>query len=426
MTIQDSFVLAWRTVKGNKLRTGITVAIIAFGIMALIGIITAISAMNQSLKENFSFMGANAFSVRYKEINARMGGSNQEDEFAKTKKGQKEKKSNLGKPIRVEEATYFKEHYGFSRALVSISRRGSGNNEVHYKDKKTNPQVSLMGGDENYLAVNGFSLSAGRNLNNVDIESGRNVCMIGSNVAAKLFPSKPESCVDKVILLQSKPYRVIGLLKSKGSSAMMRQDDIAITSVKNVRQYENANPSYAIGIMVNNVTELDPAIGETTEQMRKARRLIPTEADNFVIDKSDKFAEMFIGFLAGISGAAGAIGMITLIGAAIGLMNIMLVAVSERTREVGLIKAIGGKKKDVRRQFLFESVCISLLGAVFGIILGVGVGNIFSLVLNTGFVIPWFWVITGIIICSIVGLAAGIYPAMKAASLNPINALRYE
>ena len=426
MTIQDSFVLAWRTVKGNKLRTGITVAIIAFGIMALIGIITAISAMNQSLKENFSFMGANAFSVRYKEINARMGGPNNDDEFAKSKKGQKEKKSNLGKPIRVEEATYFKDHFGFSRALVSISRRGSGNNELHYKDKKTNPQVSLMGGDENYLAVNGYSLTAGRNLTNVDIESGRNVCMIGSNVAAKLFPSKPESCVDKIILLQSKPYRVIGLLKSKGSSAMMRQDDIAITSVKNVRQYENANPSYAIGIMVNNVTELDPAIGETTEQMRKARRLIPTEADNFVIDKSDKFAEMFIGFLAGISGAAGAIGMITLIGAAIGLMNIMLVAVSERTREVGLIKAIGGKKKDVRRQFLFESVCISLLGAVFGIILGVGVGNIFSLVLNTGFVIPWFWVITGIIICSIVGLAAGIYPAMKAASLNPINALRYE
>ena len=426
MTIQDSFVLAWRTVKGNKLRTGITVAIIAFGIMALIGIITAISAMNQSLKENFSFMGANAFSVRYKEINARMGGPNNDDEFAKSKKGQKEKKSNLGKPIRVEEATYFKDHFGFSRAVVSISRRGSGNNELHYKDKKTNPQVSLMGGDENYLAVNGCSLTAGRNLNNVDIESGRNVCMIGSNVAAKLFPTKPESCIDKIILLQSKPYRVIGLLKSKGSSAMMRQDDIAITSVKNVRQYENANPSYSIGVMVNNVTELDPAIGETTEQMRKARRLIPTEADNFVIDKSDKFAEMFIGFLAGISGAAGAIGMITLIGAAIGLMNIMLVSVSERTREVGLIKAIGGKKKDVRRQFLFESVCISLLGAVFGIILGVGVGNIFSLVLNTGFVIPWFWVVTGIIICSIVGLAAGIYPAMKAASLNPINALRYE
>jgi putative ABC transport system permease protein len=382
--------------------------------------------MNQSLKENFSFMGANAFVVRYKEMNARMGGPNNGDEFAKTKKGQKEKKSNLDKPIRIEEATYFKDHFGFNRASVSISKRVGGNNELHYKDKKTNPQITLMGGDENYLTVNGYSLTGGRNLNNVDIQSGRNVCIIGSNVAAKLFPNKPESCIDKVILLQSKPYRVIGLLKSKGSSAMMRQDDIVISSLKNARQFQSNNPSFSLGVMVNNVAELEPAIGETTDQMRKARRLIPTESDNFVIDKSDKFAQMFIGFLAGVSGAAGAIGMITLIGAAIGLMNIMLVAVSERTREVGLIKALGGKKRDVRRQFLFESICISILGAVIGIFFGILVGNLFSVILNTGFVIPWMWVIIGIAICTLVGLVAGIYPAMKAANLNPIDALRYE
>jgi putative ABC transport system permease protein len=153
---------------------------------------------------------------------------------------------------------------------------------------------------------------------------------------------------------------------------------------------------------------------------------MPTETDNFVIEKSDKFAEMFIGFLSSITGSAGAIGLITLIGAAIGLMNIMLVAVNERTKEVGLIKAIGGKSKNVRQQFLFESVIISLLGAFFGILLGVGVGNIFAIYLNTGFIIPWGWVITGIVICTVVGLGAGIYPAMKAAKLNPINALRYE
>jgi len=417
--------LAWRTVKSNKLRTGITVAIIAFGIMALIGIITAISAMNQSLKENFSFMGANAFSIRYKEMNARMGGPNQGEEFSKTKKGKKEKKSNLDKVIRLEESTYFKQHYGFNRAQVSVYRRGNGNNELHYKNRKTNPQISMFGADENYLAVSGYTLALGRNLNSVDLQSGRNVAVIGSNVAAKLFPSKPEKSVDKIILVSGKPYRVIGLLKSKGSSAMLRQDDVVITSVKNLRQYQ-INASYQIGVMVNNVAELEPAIGEATDQMRKARRLIPTETENFVIDKSDKFAEMFIGFLAGISGAAGAIGMITLIGAAIGLMNIMLVSVNERTREVGLIKAIGGKRKDVRRQFLFESILISILGAIFGIILGVLVGNIFSMVLNTGFVIPWAWVAIGIIFCTIVGLVAGIYPAMKAASLNPINALRYE
>jgi putative ABC transport system permease protein len=425
MTLQDSFVLAWRTVKSNKLRTGITVAIIAFGIMALIGIITAISAMNQSLKENFSFMGANAFSIRYKEMKARMGGPDQGEEFSKSKKGKKEKKSNLDKVIRLEESTYFKEHYGFNRAQVSVYRRGNGNNEIHYKNKKTNPQIAMFGADENYLAVSGYTLSSGRHLNPVDMQSGRNVAVIGSNVAAKLNPARPEKMLDKIILVSGKPYRVIGLLKSKGSSAMLRQDDVVITSVENLRQYQ-INNSYQIGVMVNNVAELEPAIGEATDQMRKARRLIPTEAENFVIDKSDKFAEMFIGFLAGISGAAGAIGMITLIGAAIGLMNIMLVAVNERTREVGLIKALGGKKKDVRRQFLFESILISILGAVFGIILGVLVGNIFSIVLGTGFVIPWMWVAIGIIICTVVGLVAGIYPAMKAASLNPINALRYE
>jgi putative ABC transport system permease protein len=425
MTLQDSFVLAWRTVKSNKLRTGITVAIIAFGIMALIGIITAISAMNQSLIENFSFMGANAFSIRYKEMNARMGGPPQGEEFSKSKKGKKEKKSNLDKVIRLEESTYFKEHYGFNRAQVSVYRRGNGNNEIHYKNKKTNPQIAMFGADENYLAVSGYTLASGRNLNPVDMQSGRNVAVIGSNVAAKLNPARPEKMLDKIILVSGKPYRVIGLLKSKGSSAMMRQDDVVITSVENLRQYQ-INNSYQIGVMVNNVAELEPAIGEATDQMRKARRLIPTEAENFVIDKSDKFAEMFIGFLAGISGAAGAIGMITLIGAAIGLMNIMLVAVNERTREVGLIKALGGKKKDVRRQFLFESILISILGAIFGIILGVLVGNIFSIVLGTGFVIPWMWVAIGIIICTFVGLVAGIYPAMKAASLNPINALRYE
>jgi putative ABC transport system permease protein len=428
MTLQDSFILAWRTVKSNKLRTGITVAINAFGIMALIGIITAISAMNQSLKENFSFMGANAFSIRYKEMNARMmgGGGRNKQEFSKQKVGQKEKKSNLDKPIKLEESVYFKDNYGFNRAQVSVYRRGNGNNELRYKNYKTNPQVSMWGGDENYLGVNGYQLDLGRNLNNVDLQSGRNVCLIGSNVATKLFPNNPEKSIDKVILVGGKPYRVIGLLKSKGSSAMMRQDDVIVTSLKNIRQYQNISSSYQIGVMVNNVAELDPAIGESMEQMRKARRLIPSESDNFIIDKSDKFADIFIGLLAGISGAAGAIGLITLIGAAIGLMNIMLVAVNERTREVGLIKALGGKRRDVRRQFLFESILISILGAIFGIILGVLVGNIFSIVLKTGFIVPWLWVGIGIAICTLVGLVAGIYPAMKAAALNPIDALRYE
>lgn len=424
MTILDSFSLAWRTVRSNLLRTGITVAIIAFGIMALIGIITAIEAMNQSLKESFSSMGANAFNIRFKESRARVG--NGGDNVKKTIRGRKIKKSNLGKPIRKEEAEFFKANFNYPGAQVSIYRRGAGGQECHYGDKKTNPQISVWGGDENYLNVNGYVLEKGRNLNNLDVESGRNVCLIGSNLVTKLFAGKADRALERIIKVGSTPYRVVGVLKSKGSSAMLRQDDVVVTSYTNVRRFQNASPSYLLGIIVGNVNELDPASGEATSVFRSVRKLEPIEEDNFVIEKSDKFAEMFIGFLSSITGSAGAIGLITLIGAAIGLMNIMLVAVNERTKEVGLIKAIGGKSKNVRQQFLFESLIISLLGAFFGIFLGVLVGNLFGLLLNTGFVIPWAWVIIGIVICSIVGLAAGIYPAMKAAKLNPIVALRYE
>lgn len=425
MTIIDSFLLAFKNVSSNKLRTGITVAIIAFGIMALIGIITAIESMNQSLVESFSSMGTNAFSLRFKESKVHMGKHDHED-VELSKRGQKEKKSNLGKVITKEQALTFKEHLTFP-AMTSISFRMGNNVECTYRGKKTNPQSTVWGGDENYILVNGFTIQSGRNFSGPDILSGRNVCLIGHNVATKLFgDDSPERSVDKMIQVGGLEFRVIGLLASKGSSSFLRQDEVIITSYNNGARFNNPSNSYTIGVMVKSVQQLDPAIGETTALFRNIRKTLPTDEDNFVVEKSDKFAEMFIGFLSSITGSAGAIGLITLIGAAIGLMNIMLVSVNERTKEVGLIKAIGGKSRNVRQQFLFESMIISLLGAIFGIILGVLVGNLFGLILHTGFVIPWAWVATGIIICSLVGLAAGIYPAMKAARLNPIVALRYE
>lgn len=423
MTLRDSFGMAWRTVRGNKLRSGITIAIIAFGIMALIGISTAIQAMNQSLRESFSSMGASAFNIRYKESRVRFNGNS--DEIKKKKLGKREKKSNLNKPIREEEAVLFKSLYKYP-SQISIYRRGPGAMEIHYKDKKTNPQITVWGGDENYLAVTGYNLALGRNINSLDVYSGRNVCLLGSGVANRLFGAYPDKCIDKVIKIGSIPYRVVGLLKEKGSSAMMRQDDMILTSHTNIKKLQNISPSYLIGVMVGDVKELDVAVDEATAVFRNARRLMPTEDENFAVEKSDKFAELFIGLLSGLAGAAGLIGFITVVGAAIGLMNIMLVAVNERTREVGLIKAIGGKRKNVSRQFLFESVIISILGAFFGIVLGVGVGNIATLILKTGFIIPWGLVVVGILICTVVGLLAGLYPAIKAARLNPIVALRYE
>lgn len=421
MNLLSSFNLAFKTIKGNKLRTGITVAIIAFGIMALIGIITAIEAMNQSLKESFSSMGANAFNIRFKESNTNFGNQN---DASVQKRGQRQKKSNLNKVIRKEDAEYFKANYNYP-ARVSMYIRAARAVDCTFEDKKTNPVCSVWGGDENYIDVVGYKLAFGRNINTLDVQSGRSVCVVGSNLVKKLFNNDANRALDKIIRANGMPYRIIGVLKEKGSS-LSRADDIVLTGYNNARKYSSVSNTFLVGVLVNNVAELEPAIGQATQVFRAVRKLQPIDADNFVIEKSDKFAELFIGFLSGISGSAGVIGLITLFGAAIGLMNIMLVAVNERTREIGLIKAIGGKRKDIRNQFLFESMLISLLGALIGILLGIGVGNIVSILLKTGFVVPWNWVILGVVICSVVGLLAGLYPAIKASKLDPIVALRFD
>jgi putative ABC transport system permease protein len=424
MNTSDIFSLSYKTVTSNKLRTGITVTIIALGIMALIGIITAIKAMNQSLKENFSILGANAFSIRYKGLNVNIGG--RRSRVTQTKRGEKkDKTSNVGKVITYEQARLFKQNYKFP-SQVGIQLGGPRSLIAKYENIETTPEVSITGGDENFLNINGYTLEAGRNFSSLDVETGRNVCLLGSDIAKKLFPKNQESSVDKIIRVGNLPYRVIGLLKPKGASVFLQMDKVIVTSHTNVRRLPGASSSYTLNIMVDDVSQLDPAIGEATGTFRGIRRLDVTDADNFFIDKSDTVAETMIKLLGSISGSAGAIGLITLIGAAIGLMNIMLVAVTERTKEVGLIKALGGTRKSIRNQFLFESIIISLLGAVFGIALGVLVGNLFSMLLGTGFVVPWGWVITGIIICSLVGLAAGLWPAIKASKLDPIVALRYE
>jgi len=424
MKILDIFALSFNTVKSNKLRTGLTVAIIAFGIMALVGIITAIEAMNQSLKETFSTLGANAFTIRYKERNINIGG--RRNQVSQARKGaKKDKTSNIGKYIDYHQARAFKNNFHFP-AVIGIQLAGPQSLIAKFENKETNPEVRVTGGDENFLLINGYTLQSGRNFSKLDVETGRNVCLLGNDIAKKLFPKSTEGSVDKIIRIANIPYRVVGLLKPKGSSVFMQMDKVIVSSYNNVRRLPNTSPSYVINVMVDDLTQIEPAIGEATGTFRSIRKLNIKDNDNFFIDKSDSIAETMIGLLASISGSAGAIGFITLIGAAIGLMNIMLVAVTERTKEVGLIKALGGTSRSIRNQFLFESIIISLLGALFGIFLGVMVGNLFSMVIGTGFVVPWVWVITGIIICSLVGLAAGLWPAIKASKLDPIVALRYE
>ena len=422
MKLRDTIALAYRTIRGNRLRTGITVSIIAFGIMALVGINTAIDAMKQKFTESFSAMGANGFTIHNKKwFNFNGGGVKSE------RKGLKEKKSNSNVPISKYQAETFLERFSYP-STVGLSFGGVNDAVVSLGSVKTNPNVRVTGGNENYLELNGFTVAAGRNLSTLDVRTGRNVAVIGNTVAERFFGKNPETPLEKIIHINNLPFRVIGVLEAKGSTLGMNQDNVIFTSYNNVRHFfnTNVNASFNIQVKVKDVKMLDGAIDQAEGVFRPIRRLEVTEGDNFNIDKSDTFVGLLLKNLSFITLSAVIIGMITLVGAAVGLMNIMLVSVTERTKEIGLVKAIGGRNRNVRQQFLLESVLISLIGAGFGVVLGVLVGNVFSLVLSTGFVMPWSWMLGGIFLCSLVGLAAGLYPSLKASRLNPIEALRYE
>ncbi len=425
MKYQDIISLSFNTVKSNRLRTVITVIIMALGIMALIAIITAIEAVNQSLTKSFSTMGANAFSLRFKERQMRFGGG-RSDAKKVSRNSLRTKASSEGRIITYDEARAFKQQYHFP-SVVGIALAGPGGIIASTATKETNPDVRIVGGDENYLTLNGYEMLAGRNFSGTDVESGNSVCILGYAVAEKLFGEYVDKSVDKIITVANNKYRVIGVLKDKGSSAFMNADKVVITTYNNVRRiYGSEGQSYNVAVMVADMKMMEVAVGEATGIFRAVRKLDVKEEDNFYIDKSDSIAQSLMKNLGFLKYATLAIALITLLGAAIGLMNIMLVAVNERTKEIGLIKSIGGKVAEIRAQFLWESVLISLLGALLGIVLGIAFGNIVALIVHTGFVVPWAWVVAGVLVCSLVGLLAGLYPAFKASKLDPIVALRYE
>jgi putative ABC transport system permease protein len=409
--LKENISIAIESIKANRLRAVITMLIISIGIMALVGILSAIDAIKNGINDNFTSMGANTFTIRNADVNIRVG--------------RKGRKAKAYESITYKEALRFKESFHYP-VLTSVSTLASFSARLKYEKIKTNPNIQVFGGDDNYIATAGYELEKGRNFNPYEISGSTHIALIGKDVELALFGLKGNA-IDKFIKIGAGRYKVIGVLKPKGNSSGFGGDKIAIIPLNTARQYfGKPDMSFTINVLTKNSLLLDIILEEAKGLFRKIRKIPVGAKEDFDIIKSDNLANLLIGNLEKVTMGATIIGLITLLGAAIGLMNIMLVSVTERTREIGIRKAMGATQAIIKNQFLIESVVICVMGGLLGILFGIIIGNVISLALDTGFFIPWFWIITGVIICIVVGLLSGYLPAKRASKLDPIDSLRFE
>lgn len=413
MGILENIKVAFSSVWSNWLRAILTMIIIAFGIMALVGILTAIDAAIYSLSSNLSSLGANTFSIEQVSLDVK----------GNRRGGRRGKQSD---PFTYDQAMSFAERYQFP-ADVSVSFFGKTATVISYGKKETNPNSIVLGATANYLKAKGYELEVGRNFTQLEALEGGPIGIIGTDIVNTLFQGKAEAALGKTITASGLKIKVIGVTATRGSSFNQSQDKRVIIPLQTAKRfYGSSRTNYDILVAVKDPTQSEAAISEATVTMRNIRKLKAGEPNDFEIEGSSNLVDIIKDNTVALRLGAISIGLMTLLGAAIGLMNIMLVSVTERTREIGVRKALGATSRNILTQFLIEATVICQIGGILGILLGVLAGNIVIIFTGGTFLVPWAWILLALVVCTAVGLLAGIYPAMRAAQLDPIESLRYE
>lgn len=413
MNYIENVKLALGSIKTNFLRSVLTLLIIAVGIMCLVGILTAIDGILFSMSDNFNKLGANSFNIR--------------PSSESIKSTDKNKNTKPSEAISFDQAFKFRQDFESTGASVSIDTWCRSDATVKYSDKATNPTVRIIGVDENYITASAYELEAGRNFTQTEVFSNSYKVIIGHDILTKLFGENAEKALGKEIYINAQKYLVLGVLKKKGSSSGGSNDLRVFISLYHAKiMYGYEEKPHNVTVAVNQSTEIDDRINAAIGVMRNVRGLKISQENNFEIRKSDGVLNQLKSVTTKLRIGTVVIALLTLLGASIGLMNIMLVSVTERTKEIGIRKALGATRKNVLVQFLVEAIVICLMGGIVGIILGILMGAGVTALVNGRFFIPWNWMLLAIVVCLIVGLVSGLYPALKASKLDPIEALRYE
>ena len=403
--------IALDSIKGQALRTSLTVMIIAIGITALVGILTVVSALENTILKDFAAMGANTFSISRYDFSSEIN--------------QNDTEQRVNPIISYPEARAFQEKYNFPFTTTSLSFTAGSAVEVKYQDKKTDPEISVVGIDENFCPNKGLEVVKGRNMNSFDVANNNYVCILGSDFEKGLFANL--NPIDKIISIRGAKFKVIGVLKEKGSTFGNSQDLRVLIPTQVARSLFSApNINYDLDVMVNNEALLDEAVDDAIITMRRVRKLSPVEKENFGIERSDDLIQTLLSNTAVLGISAWVIGIITIFGSSIALMNIMLVSVTERTREIGVRKSLGAKRSTIAWQFFTETLIIGQIGGIVGIIFGILIGFGIASAIGFAFTTPWMAIIWAFVVTFAVTILSGLIPAIKASKLDPVEALRYE